>query len=99
MHSPPKGDPVRSAIMDAIRTEYSRPVLFLVHDLKVSDDWAWAEVTGTIDGRQKYEPNEYVLQKMRRKWKVVDSVNASDASVVYQRYEELRARFPEAPIP
>jgi len=85
--------------LDAIRNKYSRPVVFLVHELMVGEDWAWAAVTGTIDGRPEYEGDGYVLHRVGGAWKVVDSVNASDPSVVEQRYRELRDQFPKAPIP
>ena len=99
VHSPPKGDPLRQAILDAIRAEYNKPVKFLVHRLDVRGEWAWAAVTGTLNGQPAYEGDGYVLHRTRGAWRVVDSVNASDPVLVEQRYRQMKTSYPDAPIP
>jgi uncharacterized protein YraI len=97
--TPAKGDPLRQAILDAVRVDYPRPVVFMVHELLVRDAWAWAAVEATVNGRREYEPNQYVVRKQGSHWKIVDSVNASDPETVDQVYRRLRAEYPDAPIP
>lgn len=94
----PVGDPVRKGILDAIRAEYSRPVVFKVHDIKVSSGWAWTTVTATINGAESYEPGSYLTHNERGKWRVVGSVDgAGEESIVEAQYVDLRRRFPEVP--
>ncbi len=97
VQSPPKGDRSRTAILDAIRTEYSKPVTFRVHNLKVVDNWAWATVTATSNG-EDYEPGSYLVREDAAKWRVVGQVDgAGEESVVDLQYRELRAKFADVP--
>lgn len=78
VYTPPKGSAERKGIMDAIREKYSRNgVLFRVHYLKVSGDWAWARVTGTINGEPAYESESALIRKLNGNWTEVASQNHS----------------------
>ena len=91
--SPGKGDRLRIAILDAIRAEYSKPVTFQVHHLKVRDDWAWACVAPP-----NYEGSCYLVRKERGEWQVLGEVQGSqDEDLYHQQYRGLRSKFPEAP--
>jgi len=46
----PRGNADRKAILDVIRAEYARPVIFEVLHLKNSGNWAWATVRSKVDG-------------------------------------------------
>jgi hypothetical protein len=47
--TPPRGSPLRAAILDGLRpmveAEVGKPVEFVVHDLRVVGEWAFALVT------------------------------------------------------
>lgn len=64
-----KGDPERKAILDALRVAYAQKVVFLVHYLKISGDWAWARVTATADGKpaSAYESESALVRRIRGK--------------------------------
>ena len=98
MFSPAKGDPVRAAILDAIRAKYPRPVVFQVYQMKVSGDWAWTSVTATVDGQPAYESESALVHQERGRWKVVGGVDGgAEESVADQEYRDLRRAFPQAP--
>ncbi|MFZ1575380.1 MAG: peptidoglycan-binding protein [Chromatiaceae bacterium] len=77
IYTPEKNDPERKAILDALRRTYAKNVVFLVHYLKVSGDWAWARVTATVDGQPDYEPQSGLVRRVRGKWTEVASLDQS----------------------
>ncbi len=102
--TPAKGDAVRKAILDAIRAKYPRPVVFVVHHLKVSGDWAWATVTAAASGdpTDAYESESALVRKERGEWTVVGGLDHSGECAVdpicFEReFTKLRNEFPEAP--
>ena len=58
LRTPPKGDPERKAIMDALRDNYrlqnGSTVIFQVNYLKVHNGWAWAD-----------DPRFFIMKMMR----------------------------------
>lgn len=98
VQTPRKGDPVRTAILDAIRSRYPRRVTFQVDTLRISDPWAWAVVTAAGKDGAAYESEACLLQKVGASWKVVGGVNGgADEDVAHAAYRDLRRKFPEAP--
>lgn len=100
--TPAKGDPMRTAILDAIRAKYPKPVVFVVHKLKVSGDWAWATVTATVNGTDAYESDSSLARREGGEWTVVSSLDhggecAVDPICFEQQFTKLRNEFPEAP--
>lgn len=103
--SPPPGDPVRKAVLDALRAEVRRlhhlEVVFVVDALRVQDGWAWVETQPqSLDAQSHYESLAALLAKRGGTWTVVaypcaDSDEPEcdwDAAL-----ERLRRRFPAAP--
>lgn len=102
IYSPPKGSSERKAIMDALRVRYNQKVVFIVHYLKISGDWAWTRVTATIDGKPSYEPEATLVYKGSGEWKVVDAVDQSgecaiEPKCIESEYKKLKSKFPAAP--
>jgi len=79
LHTPPKGDPERKAIMDALRDNYRQQsgsgisVIFQVNYLKVHNGWAWADVTPLDEkGKAVAEGGPSLLHNENDMWKVID---------------------------
>src|SRR5689334_4506159 len=77
LHTPPKGDPERKAIMDALRDNYrlqnGSTVIFQVNYLKVHNGWAWADVTPLDEkGKAVAEGGPALLHNENDAWKVID---------------------------
>lgn len=110
VHTPPKGSPERKAIMDALRegdkTNFDKPVVYMVNYLKVHNGWAWTDVTPMDDkGNALAEGEQALLHYENGKWvskdlaKVADDPNdplgAEDPSPRYIR--NVLKVYPEAP--
>lgn len=83
LREPPRGNPERKAIMDALRSEkfpgQEARVIFVVKHLKVHNGWAWAEVTPQdTAGKSVSERIAALLQFVEGKWKSVDLGKLSD---------------------
>ena len=77
LHTPPKGDPERKAIMDALRDNYRQQngstVIFQVNYLKVHNGWAWADVTPLDEkGKAVAEGGSSLLHNENDMWKLID---------------------------
>src|SRR5215510_5551657 len=76
-HTPPKGDPERKALMDALHEQYKKDtgdqVTFMVNYLKVHNGWAWTDVTPLgKDGKPVAEGGPQLLHLEKDKWVVID---------------------------
>ena len=110
VHTPPKGSPERKAIMDGLRdgdrSNFDKPVVYMVNYLKVHNGWAWTDVTPMDDkGKALAEGEQALLHFEDGKWvskdlsKVADDPNdplgAEDPSPRY--IKNLLKVYPEAP--
>lgn len=78
VHTPPKGSPVRNAIMDVMRFDFykdkeqaknnSKKILFVVYHLKVMNGWACVSSVSTQNGKEIAEPRWAVLKKVDGEW-------------------------------
>lgn len=84
LHTPPKGNPERQAIMDALREDFndrSSPtyqphkgqITFVVNYLKVHNGWAWVYATPqSSDPRDSFgENNGVLLHRENGKWRLM----------------------------
>ena len=76
-HVPEKGSAERTEIMDALRTKMAsfdpanRDLVFVVHELCVSDQSGWIDVEPhSRDGNSQFEPIQAVLMHKSTGWTV-----------------------------
>ena len=84
LHTPAKGSPERTAILDVLREEYKSGqgihVIFQVNHLKVHDGWAWVTCTPLDDsGKPIGEPWPSLLRYEKDKWVIKDLVAIAEA--------------------
>jgi hypothetical protein len=107
-YTPPKGDPERNAIMDALRQvlqSSKKDLVFVVDYLKVKDGWAWVQPSPqSPDGKTHLEPVWSLLRKQGGQWKVVyvrpccgDCAEDPDCVDDKRLYKKLKREFPDAP--
>ena len=77
LHTPAKGSPERTAILDAVREEYKEgadhPAQFKVNYLKVHKGWAWIDVTPLdANGKQVADPAPLLFYNDQGKWTAKD---------------------------
>jgi hypothetical protein len=107
-YTPPKGDPERNAIMDALRQmlqEDKKNLVFVVDYLKVKDGWAWLKPNPqSPDGKTHLEPVWSLLRRQGGQWKVVyvrpccaDCAEDPDCVDDKRLYKKLKRDFPDAP--
>src|SRR5436305_4932603 len=77
LHTPAKGSPERTAILDAVREEYKEgadhPAQFKVNYLKVHKGWAWIDVTPLdASGNQVADPAPLLFHNDQGKWTAKD---------------------------
>ncbi len=75
--TPLPGNPLRTAVLDALRDEvkrlYRMDVVFVVRHLKVKEGWAWAHTQPqSSDGQQRYEDMSALLNLQDGVWRVVE---------------------------
>ena len=75
--TPLPGNPIRKAILDALRQEVKRihglDVVFVVRHLKTKDGWAWAHtLPQSRDGSNRYEDVSALLRLQDGAWTVVE---------------------------
>ena len=104
VHTPPAGSDERTAILDAVRKKIKWKKLFVVHDLKVQGDWAYAELeqTDPANPDQKYESFAAVCQRTGAAWVCLEALGGSDAVDIEDTSgkslkEWLRDEYPAAP--
>lgn len=106
-YTPPKGDPERKAIMDALRQMLGaskKDLVFVVDYLKVKDGWAWIQPNPqSLDGQTHLEPAWSLLRKQDGQWKVVyvrpccgDCAGDPDCADDKRLYKKLKREFPDA---
>ena len=77
---PAKNSATRKAILNAYRAVWLKDsnykgVVFVVNHMKAKGNWAFMRVTPqSPDGKNRYESEEGLLQKVRGRWKVVERV-------------------------
>jgi hypothetical protein len=84
LHTPAKGSPERTAILDVLREEYKSGqgihVIFQVNHLKVHDGWAWVTCTPLDDsGKPVGELWPSLLHYEKDKWVIKDLVAIAEA--------------------
>ena len=77
LYSPERGNPIRTEILNIIRTDVEQwvnhEVLFFNVDIRVLDDWAWATVEPrSTDGMNSYEFVTALLHKQSEAWTVAE---------------------------
>jgi len=108
VYTPPKGDPERNAIMDALReaTRSSKTdVVYVVEHLKIKDGWAWVQTNPqSPDNVNHFEPLWSLLQKQGGRWVVLymrpccgDCADDPDCNNDRRLYKKLKREFPAAP--
>ena len=84
LHTPAKGSPERTAILDVLREEYKSGqgihVTFQVNHLKVHNGWAWATCTPLDDGGKVIgEQWPSLLHSEDGKWVIKDLMAIAEA--------------------
>src|SRR5713101_7245862 len=84
LHTPAKGSPERTAILDVLREEYKSGqgihVTFQVNHLKVHNGWAWATCTPLDDGGKVIgEQWPSLLHNEDGKWVIKDLMAITEA--------------------
>lgn len=104
--TPPPGDSVRVAVLEALRLEVKRnlglDVVFVVGHLRVKDGWAWVHTRPqSPDGENRYEDVSALLELRDGGWEVVEipctEVDNSDCPDGRELFDRLRERHPAAP--
>ena len=104
--TPLPGNPLRKAVLDALRQEVKRihgmDVVFVVRHLKVKDGWAWVHtLPQSPDGSNRYEDVSALLQLKKGYWKVVEIPCAEEENPDCLNgpayFSGLRKRFPSVP--
>ncbi len=75
--TPPPGDPVRKAALDALRSEmkhlHGLDLVFVVRHLRIQDGWAWVHTRPrSPDGTAQYEDVSALLRLEDGAWRVVE---------------------------
>lgn len=102
IRTPDKGDAERKAILNAVRSEYDRPVVFEVLHLGVAGKWAWVTVRPkSADGREGYENQSVLLEKQGSQWRKIDGLDlgadCGEEPCPDTDQEALQRRHPEVP--
>jgi hypothetical protein len=104
--TPPPGNPVRGAVLDALRAELRRfhhmDLLFVVDVLRVQNGWAWVETRPqSRDGANHYEPVSALLRERDGSWSIIDipctDEGEPECVAEPELFSRLRARFPSLP--
>lgn len=87
---------ILDSLRDYVRKNYNLKVIFKVHWLKQSGNWAYVETNPmSPDGKQSYEPMDVLMTKGNERWIVAaerdQSVGTSES------IRQLRKDFPDAP--
>jgi hypothetical protein len=97
--SPPPGSAERKAILDALRARgdlHNR--IFIVRYLKVRKGWAWVSADSqSPDGKNHYETESALLQKVGPGWKVVDEPCTDEGCDDKAEMARIRAANRNAP--
>ena len=109
--TPPPGDPVRAAVLDALRAEVGRShgldVVFVVQHLRVKDGWAWVYTRPqSPDGKSRYEDVSALLELRDGGWEVVeipcteiDNPDCPDGPELFDRLRERHSAAPAESVP
>ncbi len=104
--TPLPGNPLRKAILDALRQEvkliHGLDVVFVVKHLKVKNGWAWAHtLPQSPDGSNRYEDVSALLQLQDGAWTVVEIPCGEDENPDClngpEYFSGLKRRFPGVP--
>jgi hypothetical protein len=95
----PAGSPERKAIYAALAaTGDDHARIFVVQSLKVENGRAWTSVNPeSADGRQHFEPESALLQKVGGHWQVVDQPCGEGDCDPAAEVARIRAAHPAAP--
>ena len=98
-YTPPAGSPERKAIYEALRqTGDDHTRVFVVQSLKVDNGWAWTSVDPeSADGKQHFEPESALLQKVGARWQVVDQPCGEGDCDAATEVARIRNAHPAAP--
>jgi hypothetical protein len=99
-YTPPTGSPERKAIYEALRqTGDDHTRVFVVLSLKVDNGWAWTSVNPeSADGKQHFEPESALLQKVGSRWQVVDQPCGEGDCDPATEVARIRTAHPAAPV-
>lgn len=104
---PPPGNPLRRAVLDALRNELERfhgkRLVFKVIHLKVKDGWAWVHTQPqSPDGMERYEDVSALLNNKDGAWNVMEmpctEVDNPDCLNCPEYFTGLKKRFPKVPV-
>ncbi|MBU4002111.1 MAG: hypothetical protein KKB94_07320 [Proteobacteria bacterium] len=104
--TPHPGNPLRKAVLDALRQEVKRihglDVVFFVRHLKVQDGWAWVQTRPqSTEGSSRYEDVSALLQLQEGTWTVVEipcgEEENPDCLNGPEYFSRLQGRFPLSP--
>ncbi len=104
--TPAPGDPLRTAVLDALRERlqaaHGLEVVFVVRHLRVKDGWAWVHVgPESPDGSQRYEDVSALLRLRESLWTVAEipctEVDNPQCLGDPGYFAGLHERFPDAP--
>lgn len=108
VYTPQQGDLERKAILDALRKRWpsDMDVIFVVTYLEAKDGWAWINVRPqSRDGRNQFEDESWLLQKINGQWKEVTARCAGleceedpDCADDQRFYKKLKIQFPDMPM-
>jgi hypothetical protein len=90
VETPGKGSPLRTAILDGLRTteplqklsqEWHAKIVFTDVTIRKVGDWAWVAATpATADNKNHFETVSGVMRKAKGGWQMVDFVSDEIAS-------------------
>jgi hypothetical protein len=103
-YTPPRGSAERTAILDAVRDYLGWDYLFIVHNLKVKDDYAY----GTLEQHNPAEPESHyesfvtLLRKSSGTWECLECLGGADLLDIEETSgmdieDWLQDRYPDAP--
>ena len=104
--TPLPGNPLRKAVLDALRLEVKRihglDVVFVVEHLKVKNGWAWAHtLPQSPDGSNRYEDVSALLRLQDGVWAVAEIPCGEDENPDCLNgpgyFSGLQGRFPGIP--
>ncbi len=100
------GNPVRRAILDALRQRMQgllgTDLVFVVKSLKVKDGWSWIHVLPrSADGQNRYEDIFALVRRQKGIWIVAELACTEDDNPQClgnpDFFSELKKRFPKLP--
>lgn len=103
-YTPPRGSTERQAILDAVRDHIGWEHLFIVHKLKVKDNYAYGMLEQYNPDRpeDRYESFVTLLRKIGDNWECLEAIGGSDLVAIEEDTgltieEWLQDRYPDAP--